>query len=107
MKTHVFNMQPQQIITKDNVSLQIETVVYYRSINPYKLVYKLNNDSRKMREFITEIAYAAMRTVTGENTFQELLVSRTEIAQNLEDYIKEKVYPWGLYIENLFIKGNP
>ena len=52
MKTHVFNMQPQQIITKDNVSLQIETVVYYRSINPYKLVYKLNNDSRKMREFI-------------------------------------------------------
>ena len=105
MKTHVFGMQPQQIITKDNVSLQIETVVYYRSINPYKLVYKLNNDTRKMREFITEIAYAAMRTVTGENTFQELLVNRTEIAQNLEDYIKEKVYPWGLYIENLFIKG--
>ena len=46
-----------------------------------------------------------MRTVTGENTFQELLVSRTEIAQNLEAYIKEKVYPWGLFIENLFIKG--
>ena len=65
MKTHVFNMQPQQIITKDNVSLRIETVVYYRSINPYKLVYKLNNDSRKIREFITEISYSAMRSVTG------------------------------------------
>lgn len=49
MKTVVFSMPPQQIITKDNVSLQIETVVYYRSINPYKLVYKLNNDARKMR----------------------------------------------------------
>ena len=53
MKTNVFNLHPQQIITKDNVSLKVEAVVYYRSINPYKLVYKLNNDLRKMKEFIS------------------------------------------------------
>ena len=65
MKTSVFGMAPQQIITKDNVSMQIQTVVYYRAINPYKLVYKLRNDTQQIREFIKEISYSALRSVMG------------------------------------------
>ena len=65
MKTSVFGLAPQQVITKDNVSMQIETVVYYRAINPYKLVYKLRNDTAQIREFIKEIAYSALRSVIG------------------------------------------
>jgi regulator of protease activity HflC (stomatin/prohibitin superfamily) len=49
MKTSVFGMAPQQVITKDNVSMQIETVVYYRAINPHKLVYKLRNNTAQIR----------------------------------------------------------
>jgi erythrocyte band 7 integral membrane protein len=105
MKTSVFNMAPQQIITKDNVSMQIQTVVYYRAINPYKLVYKLRNDTQQIREFIKEISYSALRSVMGENVFQELLENRAKVASQLEEFVKEKVYPWGLYIENIFIKG--
>ncbi len=41
MKTSIMNLQPQQVITKDNVSLKIDTVVYFRTVDPYKLVYKL------------------------------------------------------------------
>jgi regulator of protease activity HflC (stomatin/prohibitin superfamily) len=66
-------MAPQQVITKDNVSMQIETVVYYRAINPYKLVYKLRNNPQQIRDFIKEISYSALRSVIGENIFQELL----------------------------------
>ncbi len=44
MKTNVLNLQPQTVITKDNVSLRIDTTVYYRTINPFKLVYKLGNN---------------------------------------------------------------
>lgn len=105
MKTSVFGMAPQQVITKDNVSMQIETVVYYRAINPYKLVYKLRNDTQQIREFIKEISYSALRSVMGENIFQELLEHRAKVAAQLEEFVKEKVYPWGLYIENIFIKG--
>lgn len=105
MKTSVFGMAPQQVITKDNVSMQIETVVYYRAINPHKLVYKLRNNTSQIREFIKEISYSALRSVIGENIFQELLEHRAKLAHQLEDYVKEKVYPWGLYIENIFIKG--
>lgn len=65
MKTSVFGMAPQQVITKDNVSMQIETVVYYRAINPYKLVYKLRNNTQQIRDFIKEISYSALRSVMG------------------------------------------
>lgn len=98
MKTSVFSMAPQQVITKDNVSMSIETIVYYRAINPYKLVYKLRNDANQIRQFIKEISYAALRSVMGQNPFQELLEHRAKVAHQLEEYVKEKVYPWGLYI---------
>lgn len=65
MKTNVFTLAPQQVITKDNVTMNIETAVYYRAISPYKLVYKLRNDTQKIREFIKEMSYAALRSVIG------------------------------------------
>ena len=49
MKTNVFDLAPQQVITKDNVSMSIHTIVYYRAIQPYKLVYKLRNDTQRIR----------------------------------------------------------
>lgn len=73
MKTNVLNLQPQTVITKDNVSLRIDTTVYYRTINPYKLVYKLGNNLGEIRNFIAEMSYSAMRTVVGETIFQDLL----------------------------------
>jgi len=106
MKTSVFGLAPQQVITKDNVTMKIETIVYYRAINPYQLVYKLRNNTKEIREFIKEIAYSALRSVIGENSFQELLEHRAKLAHQLEEYVKEIVYPWGLFIENVFIKGN-
>lgn len=70
MKTNILSLQPQKIITKDTVTLQIDTVVYYRTIDPYKLVYKLGNNIYEIRNFISEMAYSALRTVAGEHTFQ-------------------------------------
>lgn len=65
MKTIVINLRPQTVITKDNVSLRIDTTVYYRTINPYKLVYKLGNNRNELYQFISEMSYSAMRTVVG------------------------------------------
>lgn len=73
MKTNILALQPQKIITKDTVSLQIETVVYYRTVDPYKMVYKLGTNLHEIRMFISEMSYSALRTVAGEHTFQEFL----------------------------------
>ena len=53
LKTVVLNLRPQTVITKDNVSLRIDTTVYYRTINPYKLVYKLGNNRHEVLQFIS------------------------------------------------------
>ena len=65
MKTNILALQPQKIITKDTVSLQIETVVYYRTVDPYKLIYKLGTNLNEIRTFIAEMSYSALRTVAG------------------------------------------
>ncbi len=83
MKTNVLNLQPQTVITKDNVSLRIDTVVYYRTITPYKLVYKLGNNLGEIRNFIAEMSYSAMRTVVGETIFQDLLEKRKHVADSI------------------------
>lgn len=104
MKTNVLNLQPQTVITKDNVSLRIDTTVYYRTINPYKLVYKLGNNLGEIRNFIAEMSYSAMRTVVGETIFQDLLEKRKHVADAIEAYVAQSVNTWGLFIENIFIK---
>jgi regulator of protease activity HflC (stomatin/prohibitin superfamily) len=65
MKTNIMTLHPQQIMTKDNVSLKIETVVYYRTVDPYKLLYKLGTNLGEIRTFIAEMSYNALRTVAG------------------------------------------
>lgn len=52
LKTNVLNLQPQTVITKDNVTLRIQTTVFFRTINPYKLLYKLGNNLGEIRNFI-------------------------------------------------------
>ena len=52
MRTNIINLRPQQVITKDNVTLQIDTVVYFRTVDPYKLVYKLGTNLGEIRHFI-------------------------------------------------------
>jgi len=83
MKTIIINLQPQQVITKDNVTLKIDTVVYFRTVDPYKLVYKLGTNIKEIRTFIAEMAYNALRTVAGEHTFQEFLEIRGKLADAL------------------------
>lgn len=65
MKTKILALKPQKIITKDTVTLQIDAVVYYRTIDPHKLMYKLGNNLHEIRTFITEMSYNALRTVAG------------------------------------------
>ena len=104
MKTNILNLQPQTVITKDNVTLRIETTVYYRTINPYKLLYKLGNNLGEIRNFIAEMSYSAMRTVIGETIFQDLLEKRNTVADSIQAYVEQSVRTWGLLIENIFIK---
>lgn len=94
------DLERQLILTKDNITVNIDTCVYYRIIDPMVAYYTLSS----IQASVAEITYATLRTFTGENTLQDLLEKRQEIADKIEDYVYEKVNKWGIYVEQIFIK---
>jgi erythrocyte band 7 integral membrane protein len=105
MKTKVATMPRQPVITKDNITLQIQTAVYYRVVDAFKVAYKLGSSNQGALNFIAEMSQAALRSVGGEHTLQELLSNRDKIAHELQQFVENQVEPWGLLIENIFLKG--
>lgn len=90
----MLDLQRQLILTKDNITVNIDTVVYYRVIDAKKACYRV----AAINASVCEITYATLRTVCGEHTLQEILEKRQEIADVIEVYVEEKVKDWGNYV---------
>ena len=88
------------ILTKDNITVNIDTCVYYRIVDPKVAYYTLSN----IMASVAEVTYATLRTFCGENTLQDLLEKRQEISDRIEEYVYGKVNKWGVYVEQIFIK---
>ena len=80
-------------MTKDNITVNIDTCVYYRIVDPMVAYYTIAN----INVSVAEVTYATLRTICGENTLQDLLEKRQEIADTIEEYVYEKVNRWGIY----------
>ena len=104
LKTKVATMPRQPVITKDNITLQIQTAVYYRVVDSFKVAYKLGSSNQGAQNFIVEMSQAALRSVGGEHTLQDMLSNRDKIARELQRFVENQVEPWGLLIENIFLK---
>lgn len=87
-------MERQLILTKDNITVNIDTCVYYRIVDPKVAFYTIANITLS----VAEVTYATLRTICGENTLQDLLEKRQEIADKIEEYVYEKVNRWGIYV---------
>ena len=87
----VLDLDRQLILTKDNITVNIDTCVYYRIIDPRIATYRIANIVMS----VAEVTYATLRTICGENTLQDLLEKRQEIADKIEEYVYEKVDRWG------------
>lgn len=98
MKTKIATMPRQPVITKDNVTLQIQTAVYFRVVDSYKVAYKLGANNASTLNFIAEMSQAALRSVGGEHTLQDMLSNRDKIALELQRFVENQVEPWGLLI---------
>ncbi len=99
-KTQVIDLERQLILTKDNITVSIDTVVFFRVINPIKAVYQVNN----IQAAVSEITYATLRTVCGEHTLQDLLEQRQKMSDEIELFVEKQVETWGVFIEQAFIK---
>jgi len=92
---------PQQVaLTRDNVSVQIDSVIYWHVKNPYKAAFGIQD----VRTALIERAQSTLRQVVGARTLQNLITERDEIAREIEEIVEKVVEIWGIQIESLLIK---
>jgi regulator of protease activity HflC (stomatin/prohibitin superfamily) len=85
------DLNRQLILTKDNITIDIDTIVYYRLIDIIKSTYRV----KEIVTAVKEITYATLRSVCGEHTLQDLLENRAIIANEIELHVFETVASWG------------
>lgn len=100
LRTMNFDVQPQEVITRDNVPVKVNAVVYFRIIDPAKSVVEVEN----YRFATLQIAQTTLRGVVGEAELDELLSEREKLNERLQTIIDEQTDPWGIKVSTVEIK---
>ena len=100
IKELTMDVPPQNVITKDNVTISIDTVVFYRITDPIKAVYAIND----LRRSIQYMAQTTVRNIVGKMELEEILASRETINSQLREQLDVATDPWGCKVNNVEIK---
>ena len=100
LRTHVQDVPPQDVITRDNVSVQVNAVVYFRVVDPMKAVLEVENWSIATHQ----LSQTTLRSVVGQANLDELLAEREKINQRLQSQIDEQSDPWGVKVSLVEVK---
>jgi regulator of protease activity HflC (stomatin/prohibitin superfamily) len=91
----------QETITRDNVTLRVDAVVYYRVVDPFKAIVNVQN----YKYAVSQVAQTSLRAVTGQSNMDQLLSEREKVNAQLRDVIDEPTeQPWGVRVERVEIK---
>jgi regulator of protease activity HflC (stomatin/prohibitin superfamily) len=100
LRTLVMDVPAQDVVTKDNISVKVNAVVYFRVIQPDRAVIEV-------QDFLfatSQIAQTTLRSVLGQSELDELLSEREAINQRLQRIIDEHTGPWGVKVSNVEVK---
>ena len=100
LRTVTFDVQPQEIMTKDNVPAKVNAVIYFRVIDPCKAVVDVQN----YQLATMQIAQTTLRGVLGESELDELLSEREKVNQKLQEIIDKQTDPWGIKVSVVEVK---
>ena len=100
LRTVVHDIPPQDIITRDNVSVKVNAVVYYRVIEPAKAVVEVED----YMYATSQLAQTTLRSVLGQAELDELLSEREEINGKLQQIIDSQTDPWGIKVSSVEVK---
>ncbi|MBC8589633.1 SPFH domain-containing protein [Wansuia hejianensis] len=101
LKEQVVDFPPQPVITKDNVTMQIDTVVYYSITDPKLYTYGVNNPLMA----IENLTATTLRNIIGDLELDETLTSRDVINTELRSVLDEATDPWGIRISRVELKN--
>jgi regulator of protease activity HflC (stomatin/prohibitin superfamily) len=100
LRVVTMDVPSQDVITKDNVTVRVNAVVYFRVVNPEDSVVKVLDHIRAT----SQISQTTLRNVLGQSDLDELLAQREQLNQKLQTIIDEHTDPWGVKVSTVEIK---
>ena len=94
------DVDPQDVITRDNVSVKVNAVIYFRVIDPIKAIIEVENYSYAM----SQLAQTTLRSVCGQAELDELLAEREKINSELQEILDMHTDPWGIKVATVELK---
>jgi regulator of protease activity HflC (stomatin/prohibitin superfamily) len=100
LRTRVFDVPPQDVISRDNVSVKVNAVVYFRVVEPQLAIIQVAN----FIEATSQLAQTTLRAVLGKHELDELLAEREKLNSDIQDVLDKQTDAWGIKVSNVEIK---
>lgn len=100
LRTVVLNVPPQDVISRDNVSVRVNAVVYFRVINPESAVIQVED----YYEAISQLSQTTLRSVLGQHELDEMLAERNKLNGHIQKILDEQTESWGIKVIMVEIK---
>jgi regulator of protease activity HflC (stomatin/prohibitin superfamily) len=100
LRTVVHDVPPQDVITRDNVSVKVNAVVYYRVMNPRRAVVDVEN----FHYATSQLSQTTLRSVLGQVELDTLLSEREKLNQQLQTILDKHTDPWGIKVSAVEVK---
>ncbi len=100
MRLRAVDVPPQDAITKDNVSVKVNAVIYYKIVDPAKAIIDVEN----IHYAVFQLAQTSMRNIAGEVTLDELLSQRQVISERIEKIVDAATLLWGVEVTSVELK---
>jgi len=100
MRLVAMDVDPQDVITRDNVSVKVNAVIYFRVIEPIKAIVEVENYTYA----ISQLAQTTLRSVCGQAELDELLSAREKINAQLQEILDTHTDPWGIKVATVELK---
>ena len=100
LRVQVFDIPPQDIITRDNVTASVNAVVYFRVVDPINAVIQVED----FYYATSQMAQTTLRSVIGEAELDDLLSERDKLNHKAQDILDKQTDPWGVKVSNVEVK---
>ena len=101
LRTVTATVEQQEGITRDNVPIKVDAVVWFRIVDPERAVMQV----RQVSNAVVQVAMTTLRTVLGQHTLDEILKAQNTIANQMQEQIDAVTEPWGVKVELVQMKN--